>query len=285
MDPVIGIDLGGTKIFGGIVMPGAVLSGERYVAHAQSGAGGDAFDRLCRFIDGLRAEGGGAFRGIGVGAPGITRLDGTIAAAPSLGWRDFPLAERLSKVTGLPVKVENDVNLAALGELHFGAGRGTRNLVCISVGTGIGGAVIIDGKLHRGRNDAAGELGALLPGREFLSWRNREWGALESVASGSGIATRAGLRAEEVFAAAAEGDPAAQTIFEETMDYLAVAVSAVQSLLDPERIVLGGGVGRAADRILPAIERRLAQAMPFPPMVVASQLGYRAAVLGSAALY
>src|SRR6185436_3456184 len=195
-------------------------------------------------------------RGVGVGAPGITRADGLVVASAQLGWREMPLQARLTQRLNLPVKVENDVNLSALGELQFGAGRGAQNLVCLFPGTGIGGAVIIDGKLVRGQHDAAGEVGLMLPGPQFLGWRNREWGPLEDIASGTGIAQRGrkavqdqglplppdGLRAEDVFAAAAEGAAWASAIIEETIDYLAVSIANIQALLDPERIILGGGI-------------------------------------------
>ena len=300
---VVGIDLGGTKIFGGLVDPFGQVSHETYVAHG----GGDAPEgddralvKLIELVHRLAGEAlaaGCQVRGVGVGAPGITRADGVVVAAPALGWREMPLAARLTQRLQLPVYVENDVNLAALGELHYGAGRGARNVVCLSPGTGIGGAVIIDGKLVRGHHDAAGEIGLMIPGPQFLGWRNREWGPLEDIASGTGIAQRArkaaetlglpippdGLRAEDVFAAAAEGASWATALLEETIDYLAVAVANIQALLDPERIILGGGIARAADRIIPGIEKRLEPALPMVPFIVRSELGYRAGVLGAAA--
>ena len=337
-DVVVGIDLGGTKIFGGLVDRAGQLDCETYIAHravaardpaavagtTHAGASDDAagaavpqpaapppaadedggpavFEQLVQLARTLLAEAratGRRPRAVAVGAPGITRPDGLVVAAPALGWRDMPLTERLGAQVDVPVRVENDVNLAALGELHHGVGQGARSLVCIAMGTSIGGAVIIDGKLHRGRRDAAGEIGAFLPTTDFLGWRNSEWGALESIASGAGIAARArefarssGLAltredvgAEDIFIAAAEGALWARAIFEETVDYLALAIANIQALLDPDRIVLGGGIARAGDRIIPAIYRRLDQALPSPPEIVQSQLGYRAGVLGAATL-
>jgi predicted NBD/HSP70 family sugar kinase len=300
---IIGIDLGGTKIFGGLVDPFGRVEHETYLAHGGANAppGDDrVFERLVEFVHTLAGQaltGGCRVRGVGVGAPGITRADGLVVSAPALGWREMPLGARLAQRLQLPVHVDNDVNLAAIGELHFGAGRGARNLVCLSPGTGIGGAVIIDGKLHRGRHDAAGELGLMIPGPQFLSWRDRDWGPLEDIASGTGIAQRAlkaaqalglpappdGFRAEDVFTADAEGAAWARTLLEETIDYLAVAIANVQAVLDPERIILGGGIARAADRIIPGIEQRLALVLPIVPLIVRSELGYRAGVLGAAA--
>jgi glucokinase len=299
---VIGIDLGGTKIFGGLVDSQGRIEHETYVAHGGADGGGEddrVMGKLIELVHTLAGEAlaaGCRVRGIGVGAPGVTRADGVVTSA-QLGWREMPLGQRLTQRLHLPVHVENDVNLAALGELHFGAGRGTKSVVCLSPGTAIGGAVIIDGKLHRGHHDAAGEIGLFLPGPQFLTWRNREWGVLEDIASGTGIAQRGrkvvesmglpmpadGLRAEDVFAAAAEGAAWANTLLDETIDYLAVAVANIQALLDPERIILGGGIARAADRIIPGIEQRLAPVIPTVPLIVRSELGYRAGVLGAAA--
>jgi predicted NBD/HSP70 family sugar kinase len=300
---VIGIDLGGTKIFGGLVDAQGQIDHETYVAHGGPSRPGEedrVLQKLIELVHTLAGEAlasGCRVRGVGVGAPGITRADGVVVASAQLGWLEMPLGARLTERLHLPVHVENDVNLAALGELHFGSGRGARNIVCLSPGTGIGGAVIIDGKVHRGHHDAAGEIGLMLPGPQFLTWRNREWGPLEDIASGTGIAQRArkvaetqglpippdGLRAEDVFAAGAEGASWANALLEETIDYLAVAIANIQALLDPERIILGGGIARAADRIIPGIEQRLAPVIPTVPFIVRSELGYRAGVLGAAA--
>jgi glucokinase len=301
-DRIIGIDLGGTKIFGGLVDPFGHIEHETYVAHGAGPSTTDdrVFERLVELVHTLAGEAlaaGCKVRGVGVGAPGITRADGLVVASAQLGWREMPLQARLTQRLNLPVKVENDVNLAALGELQFGAGRGAQNLVCLFPGTGIGGAVIIDGKLVRGQHDAAGEVGLMLPGPQFLGWRNREWGPLEDIASGTGIAQRGrkavqdqglplppdGLRAEDVFAAAAEGAAWATAIIEETIDYLAVSIANIQALLDPERIILGGGIASAGDRIIPGIERRLEPVLPTVPLIVRSELGYRAGVFGAAA--
>lgn len=295
--PVIGVDLGGTKLFAALADGSERLEHETYVAHhekALAPADPDkaerVFERLASLIAGLgeqAAAGGRVVRGIGIGAPGITSPEGMILSAPVLNWRNFPLAGRLAERFGVPVRIENDVNLAALGELHFGVARGARSLVCMSLGTGIGGAVIVDGKLHRGRRGAAGEIGAFLPGPGFLGRGNPDWGALESVASGTGIAEQARrqVSAEEVFAEAATGASWATELLEETVDHLSVAVANIQALLDPEVIVLCGGMSRASDRLIPAIERRLAGALPSAPRLVASTLGYRAAVLGASTLF
>jgi predicted NBD/HSP70 family sugar kinase len=232
-------------------------------------------------------------RGIGIGAPGVTYYEeGIVQWAPSLGWRDFPLKSRLEADLHLPVIVDNDVNLAALGELWFGVGQNVNNLVVIAIGTGIGSGVVLDGGIYRGSHEAAGEIGYLLPERACLGKVYDGFGALEQLASGTGIARRAqkffnheapvGQRnAEEVFEAARRKEEWALTVVDETVDYLAQAVAAVSVCFDPDIIVLGGGVSRSADLLVGPILARLEGAIPIKPQLVASSLGYRATVMGS----
>jgi glucokinase len=218
-----------------------------------------------------------------------------VSWAPSLNWRDYPLRAKLAEQFSLPIMVDNDLNLAALGELWFGAGQATQNIVLITVGTGIGAGIIIDGALYRGSHEASGEIGYLMPGREFLGRRYEGFGALEGLASGTGIAERArqalagqrepealaNLTAEDVFDAARRGEAWASAVIEEAVDYLAIMVSSVGAYFDPELIVLGGGVARSADLLIEPIMRRIEGTMPVPVPVVASELGHRATVLGA----
>jgi predicted NBD/HSP70 family sugar kinase len=320
-DLVLGIDLGGNEILGALVDDCGRLHGEHSlpapwdpdrlrpwglmeVGGTETPGGpfttGDrVLDRLTDLARTLLLEAeasGSRVRGVGVGVPGVTTPDGMVISAAPLGWRQMRLGGRLAEELDLPVRVESDVNLAALGELHFGAGRGARNLVCLTVGPGVGAALILDGRLYRGHRGAAGAIGALLPGTSFLDGRDPQAGALESLVSGAGIADRArvladsaglplppdGLRAEDVFAAAAEGTGWACAVLDETIDYLAIALAAVQALLDPERVILGGSVLAATETVLPALVRRLAS-LPHPPRLVPSERGVRAPVLGAAA--
>ena len=295
---VVGVDLGGTKMFGTIADLAGTVYDEVYIQHDEPGPS-DSLERLCQLIQQLLdipRPAGQRIRGIGIGAPGVTLSEeGIVTWAPSLGWRDLPLKALLSERFGLPVFVENDVNLAALGELGFGAGRGVQNLVCIAVGTGIGAGIIIDGTLYHGQHQAAGEVGYLLPGLEYLGRRYEGFGALESLASGNGVAERArrllghkgfplpanGLTSEDVFAAARRGEPWAQQVVDETVDYLSLAVAEISALLDPELVILGGGMARSADLLLQPMQRRLEGTVPFLPRLVASELGLRAAVMGA----
>jgi glucokinase len=189
----VGVDLGGTKMFGTVAdLEGNVLH-ETYVPWKDTGPE-DSLEALRKLIGellGVPRPLGQRMRGIGVGAPGVTLShEGIVTWAPSLGWRDLPLKQILTECFDVPVYVDNDVNLSALGELGFGVGRGVENLVCIAVGTGIGAGIIIGGSLYRGHSHSAGEIGYLLPGVEFLRQRYDQFGALESLASGTGIAVR-----------------------------------------------------------------------------------------------
>lgn len=283
---VLGVDLGGMRIYGALSDLGGNIIAERSLEkHGTTGE--DSYQRLVELIDELLADPaleGRPVRGIGVGAPGITRhREGVVKWAAALNWRDFPLKARLTERYQLPVTVDNDVNLAALGELWFGVGQNSRNMILIAVGAGIGAGIIIDGALYRGAHEASGEIGGMLPGREFLGKDYADFGALESMASGTGIArrARAPVQAEGVFAAARLGQEWARAIVDDVVDYLAIAIANLAVSFDPEIIVLGGGVAGSADLLIAPILERINGAIPDPPQLVVSTLGRRAAVMGA----
>jgi glucokinase len=295
---VLGVDMGGTKMYGAISNLGGDVVDEVNVArHGTSGE--ESFNCLATSIDTLLASPkleGRRVRGIGVGAPGVTlHKEGIVKWAYTLGWENFPLKARLAERYSLPITVDNDVNLAALGELWFGAGQNVQNIVLVAIGTGIGAGIIIDGALYRGSHEASGEIGHMVPGPQFLGKDYRDFGALESVASGTGIAGRAryalqsqvngaaldALLAEDVFDAARQGQEWAWTIINESADYLAIAIANLAVSFDPELIVLGGGVSRSADMLVEPILRRITGVIPTLPRLVVSNLGLRGAVMGA----
>ncbi len=191
---VLGVDMGGTKMYGALSdLGGNILDEVNISRHGTSGE--DSFNYLTTLIDKLLASPkveGRRVRGIGVGAPGVTlHKEGIVTWAYTLHWDKFPLKAKLAERYDLPITVDNDVNLAALGELWFGAGQNVQDMILIAIGTGIGAGVIIDGALYRGSKEASGEIGNMIPGREFLGKNYQDFGALESVASGTGIAARA----------------------------------------------------------------------------------------------
>jgi glucokinase len=265
-----------------------------------NGSSGDEnYNRLITLVDTLLASPKVAdrkVRGIGVGAPGITlHREGIVKWAYSLNWVDFPLKACLSKKYGLPITVDNDVNLAAMGELWFGAGQNVQNMILITVGSGIGAGIVIDGALYRGGREASGEIGHIIPGPAFLGKNYQEFGALESVASGTGILERAraslktqrtpdeleALTADDVFKAARIGQVWAVTIVNEAVDYLALAIANLAVAFDPELIVIGGSISPYADLLIEPILRRINGAIPTLPKLVVSNLGMRAAVMGA----
>jgi glucokinase len=213
----------------------------------------------------------------------------------SLNWRDYPLKAKLTSHFNLPVIVDNDVNLAALGEYWFGAGQSVQNLVVMAVGTGIGAGIILNGSLYRGAHEASGEICNIIPGREFLGKSYEEFGALESLASSLGIANRArqlladslsspeleNLSADDVFAAARRGEDWAKQLLAETVDYLAIGVTSIAACFDPELIILGGELARSADLLVEPILNRLQGALPIRPCLIPSKLGSRAVVMGA----
>jgi predicted NBD/HSP70 family sugar kinase len=201
----------------------------------------------------------------------------------------------LAKHFGLPVSVDNDANLAALGEWGFGADNGARSLVSITFGTGIGAGIVFDGAVYRGQHQAAAEIGYMLPGVQFLNKHYDQFGALETVASGHGIVKRAyqvlqqakapiptgGLTTQYIFDMARQGEDWARQVVSDTVSYLSLAIANISAVLDPEVIVLGGGIADSADLFIDPILERLEGATPYIPRVVASTLGRHATVMGT----
>jgi predicted NBD/HSP70 family sugar kinase len=289
---VLGVDMGGTKLYGAISEIGGHIIDEATME--RDGADGEAcYDLLTKLIDDLLARPalkGRCVRGIGVGAPGITlHHEGIVKWAYALNWKDFPLKARLHERYKLPITVDNDVNLAALGELWFGVGQDVQNMVLITIGSGIGAGIIIDGTLYRGSSEASGEIGHMIPGREFLGKSYIDFGALESVASATGIVNRARAvspsisnpSSEEIFEAALAGQRWARDIIDETVDYLTIAIANLSVSFDPELIVLGGAVTPFADMLAESIAKREKGTIPSLPRLEISNLGLRATVMGA----
>jgi glucokinase len=295
---VIGVDMGSVTMVGGIAdLSGSILD---EISASRLGTTGEAtLDCLVALIERLLASprmAGRKLRGIAVGVPGVTlHKEGVVVWAPSMEWRDFPLKARLGERFLYPITVDNDVNLSALGELWFGVGQNTRNLVLITIGAGIGAGIVIDGALYRGSHETSGEIGYLLPGREFLGRRYDSYGALEEIASGNGIALRARealrgqrsaaelstLQAEDVFEAARRKEPWASQIIADEVEYLAITIASITSYFDPDVIILGGGVSHSSDLLVGPILARIEGAIPTPPRLAVSTLDRRAAVMGA----
>jgi glucokinase len=306
----IGIDIGGTAVKCGLVLgDGTHREAGSHPTEAARGVDhviGRIADHVRRLCDATRAAGSGP-AGVGVGVPGtLSHRRGVVFAPPNLpGWKNVPLAERLAGATGLRVTVDNDANCAALGEHRRGAGRGTADMVLLTLGTGVGGGIIAGGKLWRGANENAGEFGHMIVrigGRRCTCGQS---GCLEAYASASNTAARAvewirsgeasslaailqagdELDARAVAEAAAGGDRVAGAVWRETCECLAVACLNIQHGWGPGRIVLGGGMSAAGDRLLrpvrEAMERIGSRMLGPPPEIRLAELGNDAGFIGA----
>ncbi|MDB4894786.1 MAG: transcriptional regulator/sugar kinase [Firmicutes bacterium] len=310
---VLGLDIGGTKLAAGVVAPdGRLLSWQRTPTGAAEGPGA-VIGRLLR-LGRLAVERAGvdwrqiAAAGVGCGGP-LDPDQGVILGPPHLpGWVELPLGHRLEGALGIPVYIDNDANAAALGEHRFGAGRGTSNLVYLTISTGVGGGVIINDRLYRGENGNAGEIGHMsvdYKGRRCVCGRQ---GCLEAYVSGTAIAARAReavqagrpsalrelaghacrITAELVVAAMQAGDALAAAIWAETVTILAAGLTNVIHIYNPRLVVLGGGVTNAGDLLFEPV-RRLALGAAFPRLaaaveIVPARLGGQVGVFGAAAV-
>src|SRR5438309_2615125 len=228
-----------------------------------------------------------------LGSPGVfDPARDHVAMAPNLpGWSRHGLVDAVRAQLGTNVTFENDVNLAALAEREHGHGRNVESFVFIGVGTGVGMALVIDGRLYRGAHGAAGEIAYLPIGLgDPRDPSNRRRGAFEEAAAAAGVVRMArelGMKmpitAEGVFAAARRGDATAARVVEAEAQRLALAIATIIPVLDPELVILGGGIGRNGDLLLAPIEHELRQLLPFRPRVVVSALGEDAVLQGAVA--
>jgi glucokinase len=297
---ILGLDIGGTKMAAGVVDAGGGVEGF-VVAPTDADRGPrDGLERL--FALGRRAlEESGAdiaeIAGIGIGCGGPLDSERGVLIAPLHlpGWTDVPISALASNAFARSAVLENDATAAAAGEFRHGAGRGTRNMVYLTVSTGIGGGVVIDGRLFRGSTGNGGELGHVT-----VDWHGRRCrgcgrlGCLEAYASGTSIAERAreaGMDVEtsaDVAAAARDGDSVATRVWEETCEALACGVTSLVNLFEPELVVIGGGVSRAGEQLLGPV-RELVHAQAIDALrrkvgIVQSALGDAVGVVGAAAV-
>lgn len=298
---VAAIDLGGTTCVGTLSdLQLRLLAGHSvHVAEV-----GDPVKALVEVWDALSAAAGCAGRRVGaltVGIPAVLDPDtGLAVRGPNVGWESLDIAARFRGLD-IPVYIDNDVRLAAVGEGRCGEATGVMDYAVLSVGTGLGGAIVAGGQLIRGRHHAAGELGALVPRPEMVARGTTSGpGALESVLSGSAIARSARLltqqdpsalaelgpapTAREVIAAGLAGRPHGRGMLDEIVVALAQAVIAFAALVDPELVILDGSVGRALEPVLPDVSALTARHIPTPPRLAVSRLQPNATVLGGAAI-
>jgi glucokinase len=280
-----GIDLGGTQVRVALARSDGNVIASIKTKTPSLGTPQAMVDWAAAEID--RHRGREKVRSITIAAPGpIDIKRGVLVNPPNLpGWRNVPLAAMLAQATGAKVHLANDADMAGLGEFHHGAGRGTRNMVYITWSTGIGGGLIIDGKLHRGGHGTAGEVGHMIidPNGPLDACGQR--GCLEAFIGGANIARETGHTAAELFAAAAQGNRQARMTVERAARYMGFALISLTNVIDPEMFVIGGGVSRSWSMIEPTIVETL-HSSPFikparRPRVRRARLGDRAGQIGA----
>jgi glucokinase len=290
---LLGIDIGGTKTVVAIADDsGKIIAQSRLNTPREQGPT-VVLAEIERSVRGLLTLHSSLITSVGIACGGpLDPQRGVILTVPNLpGWENLPLADYFSKAFGAPAYLDNDVNLAALAEARKGAGVGIDHLAYFNIGTGIGGGIVIGGRLYRGCGNA-GEFGhqIIVPdGPPCLCGKR---GCLESLASGTSIARRASESgfagsAEDVASAAREGDSVARRIMDETAQYLGLGVANVVNILNPRMVILGGGVMKAADLLLDRIGRtvderamtQLAKDVQIVPGVLGDQAGITGAVL------
>lgn len=306
---VLAVDIGGTKLAAGVVdadgkmlergeVPTLAHEGLEPVLERIVGLGRDLLARAAAQKEPVQR--------IGIGCAGPVDLKaGKVFNPPNLpGWSEVSLVRHIESALGLPAVLENDANAAALGEFRYGAGRGARSLVYFTVSTGIGGGIILDGKVWHGLKDAAGEVGhmTVCPDGPVCGCGNR--GCLEAMASGPSIARRAReavaagrptrlrevpmVTSADVVRLAQEGDAVAREVWDAAVKYLGIGVAAVITILAPERVVLGGGVTRAGDFLFEPLRAEVRRRVKLVPvesvLILPAALGPDVGILGAAAV-
>ncbi|MEA2551196.1 MAG: hypothetical protein QOE25_965 [Actinomycetota bacterium] len=293
---VIGLDVGAARVRGAI----ANLTGEivaRSDARARASRAKTLIQQVADTAHALAAEAGVPRRRISyavVGSPGVFEPStGHVAMANNLpGWGRQGVFDELRKMLGVPMRFENDVNLATLGERWHGLGKDVANFVYLHVGTGVGLGLVLNGELYRGSHGAAGEVAYLpLSTTDPHDRAVRKSGALEAALGAEGVvgvARAAGLRGEltprGIFDAARQGKARALVVVDTVARRMALAIAAITPIIDPELVILGGGVGRNGDLLLEPVERELHAISPFRPRIESSVLGADAELHGAVSM-
>jgi glucokinase len=308
---ILGIDIGGTNlVVGAVAEDGSAL----HVVQSEptrAEEGSDAvLSRLIKMgraaIDAMAAEVPSAeCVGVGVGAPGpLDTKRGVVLLTPNLGWVNLPLRQIVQDGLGIPAAIDNDANCATLGEWWRGAARGTQHAVGITIGTGIGGGIIVDGRLYHGASDCAGEIGHTTIEANGRKCKCGNYGCLEAYASGPAIARRAveavesgqpsrladyvdgrldRVTAQTVYEAAHDGDELADEVVSDTAKFLGAGIANMVNIFNPEIVVVFGGVTLAGDRLFVPLKREVAK-RAFKPAVAVCRI-VPAELVGTAGVY
>ena len=277
---VFGVDIGGTTVKIGLFSTEGDLLDKWEITTRTDDGGAYILSDIAESIEAKLVEKSitkSDVQGVGMGVPGPVKDDGTVIKCVNLGWGVFNASEELSSIIGLPVKVGNDANMAALGEYWQGGGKGFSNVVMVTLGTGVGGGIIINGKMLAGVNGAGGEIGHMT-----IDWDEQDAcncgkkGCLEQYASATGIVRLANrslnesdkpsklrevkfLSAKEIFDAAKSGDELANSLVDEFGKRLGYALANIACVVDPEVFVIGGGVSKAGQIIIDTVNKYFQQ--------------------------
>ena len=303
---VVGVDLGGTKIYTALVdLDGNIIKEKTVETLAHEGEQavmGRIIDTIDYVTEGTDKN---LIKSIGIGSPGpLDVKNGIIIENSNLPFKNFEIVKTIRETYDLPTYLDNDANVATLGEFMFGAGKGTENMVFITASTGIGGGAVINGKLFRGTTGNALEIGHTIVANEGPRCGCGNIGCAEALGSGTAIGKRAkeavatnvetslknyeNVTSKEVFKEAANGDRVAKNILETSLNYLGIAVANTITNFDPEKVVIGGGVINGGSIVLDTIRRvvgeRALKTFVDSCTVEKAVLGGKAGVLGAAAL-
>lgn len=271
-----GVDVGGTTVkMGFFETDGKLL--DKWEIKTNTGDGGSSIlSDIAQSIDNKLAQEGVSkndVQGVGIGVPGPVSTDGVVHGCVNLGWGTVDVAEELGRLTGLPVAVGNDANVAALGEMWQGGAKGCKDVIMVTLGTGVGGGIIVDGKIVAGFNGAGGEIGHITVNNDEIEPCNcGQYGCLEQYTSATGIVRMAKrklaktseatvlrdyteLTAKDIFDEAKKGDGIAIGLVDELGDILGSALSNMACVVNPEVIVIGGGVSKAGEILIDTIQK------------------------------
>jgi len=318
---IIGVDLGGTNIVVGVLpmdggngdvhaqrtVPTEAQRGAKFVVDRIVGLIVDAREEVLARFGGSKSD----FAGVGIGSPGpLNRRTGTVINTPNLGWRNFPLRDLIGNAVGLPATLDNDANCATYGEWWLGAGRNVNTLIGLTLGTGIGGGIVLGGEIFHGVSDAAGEIGHMTIDSTGRRCKCGNYGCLEAYASGPAIAQRTvegietgaqsllpglvdgkleNITAATVYEAVVLGDPYANEVMRETAKFLGAGVANLINILNPEMVVIAGGVTRAGEHLFvplrAEVRRRAFRVAEEACQIVSGQLTGTAGLVGAAAVF
>ena len=310
---IVGIDLGGTNIVAGTVAEdGSEILGVVSEPTRVEGGPDAVVDRIVRLAKASMATvPGKTIAGVGIGSPGpLNTKTGIVLLTPNLGWVNMPLRDRVSTALGLPATLDNDANCAIFGEWWRGAARGATHVVGLTIGTGIGGGIVLDGDVYRGASDIAGEVGHMTIDSTGRLCKCGNYGCLEAYASGPAIAARATegivagvdsslpryvkddltkITAQVVYEAAHDGDEFALEVVRDTAKFLGAGLGSLINIFNPEVVVICGGVTLAGDKLfLPLrseVKRRAFKPAVDVCRILPGELPGTAGVYGAAAVF